>query len=635
MKYYFQFDIAALIGIVVLLAVFYLRRNYITKSNRIFAIMIWMCLVSAAFDLASCFAISYPDAMPMGFNYFVSLGYLFVFNSMVAVFFMFVDSKARIPKLYKVSEYVSIVMLAFYAVVILSSPLTHWVAFFEQDGTYAHGPLMTVLYVIPFVFFIAAGALFLIGRKRFNKYQVVASIIFILGTVASVIIQYLDSKLILNQLVMTMLMFFLYNVYENPGEFTYKDSLCYNGRAFTETIDKTYVRRNVKYRIGVCSIGQTETAYAVLSHTRMEKLQIHIAEAMNNIHKKKTFALDDWTYAFVFFEDENTTEVISALNNLFKQPFVIEGIRVGFVTDWFVLDDIDLSFKGREIENIIEYRVKNPGYVIDSRTLLESVIKEEQSRTHLLSVIKRAIENEEFKVCYQPIYNVNTGKFESAEALLRLIDPELGFINPEYLVTVAEENNCINQIEDIVFRKVCRFMRDSDTRSLGVKYIEVNLSPIHARSEAILERFMSVMDYFDIEPGQINLEITETAQIGNEGKLVANINAFAEKKVTFSIDDYGSGFASADYLIKLPVSIVKIDKTILWNAMKDEGAMVVLKNTINMIKELGKKALVEGVEDEHMVETLKLLGCDYLQGYYFSKPVFENEYMEFLQKSRA
>ena len=630
MKYYFQFDIAAIIT--VLLAIFYLRRNYITKSNRIFAIMIWMCLLSAVFDLASCFTISYADSVPLGVNYFVSLGYLFIFNSMVAVFFMFVDSKARIPKLFKVSEYVSIAMLIFYAVTIWTSPLTHQVAYFEPDGTYAHGSLMMVFYIIPFVFFAASGVLFIIGRKRFNKYQVVASIIFIIGTVSSVTIQYIDNKLILNQLVMTLLMFFLYNVYENPGEFIYKDSLCYNGRAFTESIDKTYIRKNLKYRIAVCNIGQTETAYSVLSHTRMEKLQIRIAEAMNAIHKKKTFALDDWTYAFVFFEDEDTMEVSSAVNNLFKEPFVIEGIRVGLSIEWFVLDDLDLSFKGREIENIIEYRVKNPGYVIDSHTLLESVIKEEQSRTHLLSVIKRAIENEEFKVCYQPIYNVHTGRFESAEALLRLIDTELGFINPEYLVTVAEENNCVNQIEDIVFRKVCKFMRDSDIRSLGVKYIEVNLSPIHARSEAILDRFMSVADYYDIEPGQINLEITETAQIGNEGRLVANINAFAERKVTFSIDDYGSGFASADYLIKLPVSIVKIDKTILWNAMKDEGAMIVLKNTINMIKELGKKALVEGVEDEHMVETLKLLGCDYLQGYYFSKPIFEGEYLEFLKK---
>ena len=384
MKYYFQFDIAAIIGITVLLAIFYLRRNYITKSNRIFAIMIWMCLLSAVFDLASCFTISYADSVPLGVNYFVSLGYLFIFNSMVAVFFMFVDSKARIPKLFKVSEYVSIAMLIFYAVTIWTSPLTHQVAYFEPDGTYAHGSLMTVLYIIPFVFFAASGVLFIIGRKRFNKYQVVASIIFIIGTVTSVIIQYIDNKLILNQLVMTLLMFFLYNVYENPGEFIYKDSLCYNGRAFTESIDKTYIRKNLKYRIAVCNIGQTETAYS------MEKLQIRIAEAMNAIHKKKTFALDDWTYAFVFFEDEDTMEVSSAVNNLFKEPFVIEGIRVGLSIEWFVLDDLDLSFKGREIENIIEYRVKNPGYV-------ENMIRREREVRDVLMEIMQPYMEEHIK----------------------------------------------------------------------------------------------------------------------------------------------------------------------------------------------------------------------------------------------
>lgn len=214
---------------------------------------------------------------------------------------------------------------------------------------------------------------------------------------------------------------------------------------------------------------------------------------------------------------------------------------------------------------------------------------------------------------------------------MRLFDKDLGFINPEELVTLAEQNGYIDQIGEIVFRKVCKFIQDNDIENMGLKYIEVNLSPLQCMREDLVETFGDIMEKYEVRPEQINLEITETAQIASGKQILSNVEAFHKMGVEFSIDDYGSGFASADYLIKLPVSIVKIDKSILWMAMKDESAMIVLQNTIKMIKDLGKEIVVEGVEDEEMVEMLGRCGCDFMQGYFYSKPISDAKFIEYIK----
>ena len=140
---------------------------------------------------------------------------------------------------------------------------------------------------------------------------------------------------------------------------------------------------------------------------------------------------------------------------------------------------------------------------------------------------------------------------------------------------------------------------------------------------------------YGITPNQLNLEITETAEIESHG--MDNINIIMQRLhrhgVTFSLDDFGSGFAALNYLIGLPVDIVKIDKGILWQAMKDSTSMTVLSYTIKMIKDVGRKIVVEGVQTEEMASLLIEYGCDYLQGYLYSKPLPGEEYLKFISEA--
>ena len=152
--------------------------------------------------------------------------------------------------------------------------------------------------------------------------------------------------------------------------------------------------------------------------------------------------------------------------------------------------------------------------------------------------------------------------------------------------------------------------------------------------ERLSERLMEIMKEYGIPPEQINFEITETAGLANYDMLLRNMNSLISQGVTFSMDDYGTGFSTANYLISLPMDIVKIDKSILWPAMENKEAFVILRHTVEMLKSLNKRIVVEGVETEEMANLLIDMGCDYLQGYYYQKPVPEDKYVEFLKENQ-
>ena len=224
---------------------------------------------------------------------------------------------------------------------------------------------------------------------------------------------------------------------------------------------------------------------------------------------------------------------------------------------------------------------------------------------------------------------------ESAEALIRLTDEKLGFVSPEEFIPIAERSGRILKIGEIVFESVCRFLSEGVITQYGIKYIEVNLSVVECMQSSLSEKLFHTMNQYHLDPSQINLEITETATAERIGMLVKNMTELHKNGITFSLDDYGTGYSNISYMMSLPFHIIKIDKSLLWSSMKNEKAMIALESIISMIRGMNMKILVEGVENEEMVELLKKLECHYLQGFYYSKPVPENEFIAFMSGKRG
>lgn len=249
-------------------------------------------------------------------------------------------------------------------------------------------------------------------------------------------------------------------------------------------------------------------------------------------------------------------------------------------------------------------------------------------------LLNDAVDHKGFEVFYQPIYSVTENRIVSAEALIRLKDQSMGYISPEEFIPIAEKSGMIMQIGEFVFETVCRFIQEKQLTDYGLQYIEINLSVVQCMQENLAERLTEIMKKYHVAPAQINLEITETAAAHSD-MLENNIKILHKQGIEFSLDDYGSGYSNTDYLFRFPFRIVKIDKTILWEAFKNEKAMIALRNTIRMIKELGLEIVVEGVENQEYVDYLTEQHCDYLQGYFYSKPIPDRDFLELLRRENA
>lgn len=631
MLYDYQYDIGAIIISTLLLVIYGLKNKYRTKSNHIFYIMTTSNLMASIFDLISCFTISFPENFPIVLNYAVSMGFLFCYNMMSIFYFAYVDAIGKVEKYRKFAKITQIVTTLYLAITIFTTPFTHLIFYFDENLKYCHGLLMPTLYILPFIIFILDIVVLIEGKSRFNKYQVATSIMLIASMSIAVIVNIIFPHVLIGQMVISIIMVFIYIAHENPAYFTYKDTQCLNRHAFNRKI-KEMIKENKSFDAII--IEQTNLNYLNQnnSSTEMEKIHRKIAETLYLNFKEKVYNFSSNKY-IVLIPHDKLSDSINTINRIFSQPFksTILTLTINIKVSTIISAN---EYSSKEIELLAEYNNDN---IIenDTQEAIKQIRENITKKQDIQNAIEKAIQNDSFQVYYQPIYDVNKGKYRSAEALIRLFDDDLGFINPEELIIIAENRGYIEKIGEIVFKKVCKFIHDNNIKNLGLEYIEINLSPIQCANKNIVDTFSKIMESYNVNPSQINLEITETAQLSNDLQVLKNIELFNNMGVKFSIDDYGSGFASANYLVKLPVSLVKIDKDILWMAMKDENAMTILKNTIKMIKELNKEIVVEGVEDEKMVEMLKREKCDFNQGYFFSKPINDKDFIEFLNTNNA
>ncbi len=245
-------------------------------------------------------------------------------------------------------------------------------------------------------------------------------------------------------------------------------------------------------------------------------------------------------------------------------------------------------------------------------------------------LIINAIENDWVEVYYQPIYSTEERRFTAAEALMRIKDENGKIIPPGIFIDVAENNGMILRLGELVFEKVCRFIRENQIRQYGLQYIEVNLSVIQCAYEQLADDYIRIMEENSLSPDLINLEITESASVSAKKTLLENMQSLMSYGVRFSLDDFGTGQSNLNYIVDMPVDIVKFDRSMI-NAYFENGkAKYVMDAAMHMIHGMDLEIVSEGIETKEQYQTMEDLGISYIQGFYFSKPLPEQEFLVFI-----
>lgn len=251
------------------------------------------------------------------------------------------------------------------------------------------------------------------------------------------------------------------------------------------------------------------------------------------------------------------------------------------------------------------------------------------NRLTLQAELRHAIENDKLALYYQPQVDLASGSVIGVEALLRWHHPQRGFIPPDTFIPLAEKSGLITILTELVLNKA--FHQYKSWQQEGILLtIAINLSARNLHDIRLPSHIFSMLSALMIPAGHIHLEITESAMMADPAKAKQVLDGLDNIGLGLAIDDFGTGYSSLSYLKRLPVSVIKIDKSFVIDMTKDEGGASIVRATIDLAHTLGLKVVAEGVEDMETLSALKKLGCDIAQGYYISKPIPAEELVRWL-----
>ncbi|MDV7339396.1 EAL domain-containing protein [Terasakiella sp. A23] len=251
-----------------------------------------------------------------------------------------------------------------------------------------------------------------------------------------------------------------------------------------------------------------------------------------------------------------------------------------------------------------------------------------EERLLLESGLRRAIENDELCLFFQPIVDAKSGKFAGAETLIRWAHPNKGMIFPDQFISLAEETGLIVKIGKWVIDKACQCIRDF--RNLGFEdfYVTVNVSPQQVWSGTLVGEVRDALEANNLDPSSLVVEMTESVCLHDTDQTLTCLNELADLGVRIAVDDFGTGYSSLSYLKRYPFHTLKIDRAFVRDIPEDSDDMALVNAMIAMAHSLGLKVVAEGVETAAHLKFLKERECDLIQGYYYSRPVAKADFIK-------
>lgn len=279
------------------------------------------------------------------------------------------------------------------------------------------------------------------------------------------------------------------------------------------------------------------------------------------------------------------------------------------------------------------YNAKNEGknrYAFFQKAMQDQAL---QKRTLTLE-LSQAIRRNALEMYYQPILDLNTHSILKAEALLRWKHPEKGFISPAVFIPIAEESDLIHALGDWVFKTVVQQIRSWNQQGLPEVDVSVNVSAKQFLQKGTMERFMGYTREAGIHPDRLIIEITESVFLQDAFEIAEQFRLLQEAGIRLALDDFGTGYSSLNYLTRFDTRFIKIDRSFVKN-LTEESSSPIIDAIIAMSHQLGKTVIAEGVETRQQVEWLKARSCDYVQGYYYAKPMPAAEFVKFVLEFMA
>lgn len=635
-----SFDIVAIIVFLLLLISVISRRMTVSRSNKLFLTAICVELAASICDVLANFLDSVPG-VNVTLREFLHLFFLLFHNAQGILYTLFMISFLDMWHKLMERKLVLVLFVLPYGVVaglILTNPFTHFI--FTMENGYSHESLFFVLYISVAIYFILEGVLIFVGRKYLTRMQKLSLVSVIALCISAMIIHVIFPSQLLECIAVALGSYVLTTTVQRPEDYIDTMTGLFKLSAYARDAKNSF-RNGKRWYVVMLNIANYESIVNMIGFEQAIGLLRVVADKITKLNKElgkkgTTYFLDRGRYRINFPEKHKELAEVYAtmLNNELKHKISHNGFDISLIPCMILAhcpDDIE-SFKSlMSFGQDFHLKILHAGKVMPAKDVYNP--EEFKVSNNIDAIIEKALENHSFQVYYQPIYSVEKKKFNSAEALLRLYDEEHGFISPEVIVTAAERSGAIHKIGEFVFEEVCKFISGGEFDRLGLEYIEVNLSVAQCMHGDLADRILLIMQQYNVASNKINLEITETAASFAQRVMTENLNKLSRSGVSFSLDDYGTGYSNIKRVISLPLKIVKLDKSFV-DEQHNPKMWILLQNTVQMLKAMNMQIVVEGIETQEMVDVFSELKCDYIQGYFFSRPLPKADFVKLVENSK-
>ena len=612
-----------------LLAMIYGRQRKLKlTASRVFLGCFYVSMCSLAMDILSLVAIVYREKLSLLLVEFICKTYiiLLVLVILFAVVYIATSIAFHLPD-YKKNIVAYIVFFIIDAILIYALPI--FIREKVEEGlAWTDGPSTYMAYFGALVLIVTN----LVQLFRYKKYiyerQRRTVMIWMFMWIAAACIQLFNKELLIVGFACALGVTVVFFQFENPELNLDWSTGLFNYVAYTRLGEQLYSGDKKFYVIAVMF---ENTAWQNEQDSDSSADDLRVYDIFLKIPDATVFKITEKEVLMFFFDEERAKAVWDGCINWTKT----EGVgAVHERPSFYYVEDTRCVSSYRELLELLQYTVlhKKDANLTTCQTIESSVVSHMISERNMTQQILDALEEDRVIVYYQPIYSIEKKCFTSAEALVRIINRDGSLIPPGAFIQIAESNGMILEIGKRVFDKVCHFFQQNKLEDYGMQYIEVNLSVVQCADEKLADNYLEIMNGIEMDPGHINLEITESASLRAKQILIANMERMIDYGIHFSLDDFGTGQSNLNYIVDMPVKIVKFDREMIQAYFANDKAKYVLEAAMHMIHGMGLQIVAEGIETEEQYKRMEEIKIDYIQGYYFSKPLPEQEFLDFLRR---
>lgn len=588
-------------------------------------------VVNAGFTRIRTSGYQIPDMFSNVYTIFYYLLTISLFPTFAIYIYEIVAKEEwRYANLKKRLMYIPLTILAILLVVNVFCPFMYH---FEGNQMVVT-PWIYLARLMPFGYLALILVISVIRYKKFTKQQFRIVMIYIISTTLVFLISSAENGSMLCGISSGLSLMVAYVYVQNPELYIDSETKVYNEYGFSLYIRDHYLHKK-DFQTVVISLAEYKSLHLLTNMDNMKLIMQEFATWCKSLSRENrvfriapsifVLCMEDEVIADGVYEKIKQTMVTSEdeqepmINKLDGNVFLLLNCKQYKTTEQFTA----------RIALIAEYEDPLGKKHYFRNTEIEKDLERKQA---VEAAVGRAINQESFEMFFQPVYDINQKCFNKAEALIRLKDEKLGFIPPDEFITLAEQKGYIRKITRQVIRKTLHAMNEYRFADLGVDSININLSTRDMWEGDLKQYLPEVMQEENIPPSMVTLEITETAA-GNRELASDFMNKMVSLGYRFAVDDYGTGYSNIERTISLPFDSIKIDKTLFYMAVEREKIRYHLDHTIAIFHDMGFSVVVEGAETEEHIKILHDMKIDYIQGYYYSKPLPIQEYIAYLKKN--